>query len=238
MILKVDLSKAYDRVSWDLLRLILCQIGVPYGVIKWIMACVTTTNYVVLVNGSPTRFFKAGRGLRQGCPLSPLLFLLLIEGLSKMISGCKERGTFQGINITKSLAITHLLFVDDIVIFGSHSCREWEILSEVFKTFSLASGMIINYEKSVLIPHNISQHIQAHIHTLFPTRTGSFDTGLKYLGYFIKPNKYCVSDWKWLLNKVDHRINTWCNRHLSLGGRLTLLTSVLSAIPVYWFSLA
>jgi len=67
---------------------------------------------------------------------------------------------------------------------------------------------------------------------------GNFDHGIKYLGYFIKANNYLVSDWQWLLNKMDYRIRTWCNRYLSLGGRLTLLTSVLSAIPVYWFTLA
>lgn len=64
LIMKIDLSKAYDRVNWDMLRLILSHIGMPYNVIKWIMACVTSTNYAVLVNGTPTRFFKAERGLR------------------------------------------------------------------------------------------------------------------------------------------------------------------------------
>jgi len=113
LVLKLDLSKAYDRVNWDMLRMILCQIGMPFGVMKWIMACVSSTNYVVLVNGSPTNFFRAGRGLRQGCPLSPLLFLLMIEGLSKMLAVSNEEGTFPGINITRLLAISHLLFVEN-----------------------------------------------------------------------------------------------------------------------------
>jgi len=64
LVLKLDLSKAYDRVNWDTLRMILCQIGIPFSVIRWIMACVTSTNYAVPVNGSPTKFFRAGRGLR------------------------------------------------------------------------------------------------------------------------------------------------------------------------------
>jgi len=238
LILKLDLSKAYDRVNWDMLRFILCQIGVPFIVIRWIMACVTYTNYAVLVNGSPTRFFKAERGLRQGCPLSPLLFLLMIEGLNKMISDGKEEGSLHGINISLALAITHLQFVDDIVIFGSYSISDWQSLSGIFNTFSLATGMLINFEKSVLIPHGISPKQLDPIHSLFPARISSFELGLKYLGYYIKANNYTVGDWHWILRKMDVKINSWCNRYLSLGGRHTLLSSVLSGIPVYWFSLA
>ena len=76
------------------------------------------------------------------------------------------------------------------------------------------------------------------IHNLFPAQIDSFEHGLKYLGYYIKANCYYVSDWQWLIRKVDNKIRTWSNRFLSLGGRLTLLASVLSAILVYWFSLA
>jgi len=191
-----------------MLRLILCQIGMPFNVIRWIMTCVSSTNYAVLVNGSPTRFFKAERGLGQGCPLSPLLFLLLIEGLSKLISGSKAEGTIHGINISRSLAVTHLLFVDDIVIFGSSSFSEWSKLNQIFSTFSLATGMVINYEKTIIIPHGITQTQLDPILSLFLARVGSFDHGLKYLGYFIKANNYTVRDWLWLLRKLDHRINT------------------------------
>jgi len=75
LILKMDLVKAYDPVDWGFLRMLFMNIGFPYLVTEWIMACVSSTNYVVLVNGHPTEFFPCGRGLRQGCPLSPYLFL-------------------------------------------------------------------------------------------------------------------------------------------------------------------
>ena len=113
--------------------------------VNWIMACVTSTNYDVLVNGSPSSFFKAERGLRQGCPLSPLLFLLLIEGLSRMIISEKDAGTLHGINISKELAITHLLFVDDIILFGNCTKEEWEVLHKIFDIFCSATGMNINF---------------------------------------------------------------------------------------------
>ena len=98
--------------------------------------------------------------------------------------------------------------------------------------------MIINFDKSVLIPYGIPQEQLAPIHALFPGQLGNFENGFKYLGYYIKANNYHTSDWHWMLRRVDHRIRSWCNRFLSIGGRLTLLSSVLSGIPVYWFTLA
>jgi hypothetical protein len=76
LILKMDLIKAYDWVDWGFLCMLLLQIGLPLQVTEWIMACVSTVKCVILVNGKPTPFFSCGRGLRQGFPLSPLLFLL------------------------------------------------------------------------------------------------------------------------------------------------------------------
>jgi hypothetical protein len=74
--------------------------------------------FALLINGSPTSFFKGFRGLRQGCPLSPLLFMLVIEGISRLLGHYKEEGLFVGIKITKNFNISHLLFVDDVLIFG------------------------------------------------------------------------------------------------------------------------
>eukprot|EP00253_Pinus_taeda_P028798 PITA_28798 len=92
MILKVDLSKAFDRASRLYIRMLLTHLGFPYMFIKWIMSCISDVPYSVLLNGTPTPFFTAERGLRQGCPLSPLLFLLVMEGLSRLKGAEHRRG--------------------------------------------------------------------------------------------------------------------------------------------------
>jgi hypothetical protein len=84
-ILKIDLSKSYDRVSWLHLRLLLLHIGIDLSVVKWIKCCVTIVSFVHLTNGSSSPFFQATRGLRQGFPLSPYLFLLVVDRFSQVI---------------------------------------------------------------------------------------------------------------------------------------------------------
>ena len=81
------------------------------------MGCICHATFSILLNGTASDFFHAGRGLRQGCPLSPLLFVLVMEGLSALIKNAKARGTFHGLRVNDILHLTHLLFVDDVLIF-------------------------------------------------------------------------------------------------------------------------
>ena len=90
------------------------------------MGCVESVNFVVLINGTPSKFFQVSRGIRQGCPLSPLLFILIIEGLSLLISNALDRGNISYIKVAPSRYLTHLLFVDDAILFGMGIVEEWQ----------------------------------------------------------------------------------------------------------------
>jgi hypothetical protein len=105
--LKIDLSKSYDRVCWSYIILILTHLGFEVPFITWVMECISIVSFVVLINGETSPFFKSERGLRQGCPLSPLLFMLVAEGLSRAIDHASINGDFQGISISPTLRITH-----------------------------------------------------------------------------------------------------------------------------------
>jgi hypothetical protein len=128
LVMKIDLKKAFDSINWDLLRLILHSAGFGIPFTNWIMTCVTSANLSVLVNGEASRFFHCERGLRQGCPLSPYLFILVLEGLSLLISKNVAEHHITGIKITNRLKIIHQMFVDDILLFSKADATEWAAL--------------------------------------------------------------------------------------------------------------
>jgi hypothetical protein len=88
------------------------------------MACVSSSTFVVLINGEATGFFKNGRGLRQGCPLSPLLFILVMEGLILLLKSSQGKGKITGIKVSSLYKILHILFVDDIIIMTRADLKE------------------------------------------------------------------------------------------------------------------
>jgi len=103
--------------------------------IEWILGCVSSANLFSLINGKPSNFFKSRRGLRQGCPLSPLLVLLIIEGSRRAIHEQVGVKNIEGIPVARGLFITHLMFVDDVIMFGNGNLDEWEVFKEVFGAF-------------------------------------------------------------------------------------------------------
>jgi hypothetical protein len=237
LVLKLDLVKAYDRVDWGFLILVLLQIGLSLEATDWIMGCVTSTNFVVLINGKPTSFFKSSRGLRQGCPLSPLLFLIIIEGLSRIIQERVKDKKLEGVPVARGLNITHLMFVDDVILFGIGCMAEWKVYKEILELFCKATGMEFNQQKSLFLEAGWDDAELVLLKDLFPFEVKPLETGFKYLGFYIKPNCYTRMDWLWLEKKFEKRILSWSHRWLTLGGRVILVKAVLESISVYWLSL-
>lgn len=209
MILKIDLEKAFDRTSWLYLRMLLTHLGFPLEFVNWIMCCITKVSYSVLINRSASPFFHGERGLWQGCPLSPLLFLLIMEGLSRIFSGDCKQGQLQGIKITNNCILSHLLFVDDVLIFLNGDVGDLTALHSVMLLFCTATGIECNARKSTITSSGCSPHeIQFALHR-FPYSLLSFDDGLKYLGFRLKPLHYKIADWTWLVTKIERSLNIW-----------------------------
>ena len=116
--MKLDLSKAYDKVSWTFIQLLLIKIGMLIDMVDWIMGCIKSSSFVVLINGAPSNIFHPSRGLRQGCSLSPFLFLLIVEALRRSIHNAREVRMIKGVKVANHIEITHVLFVDDALMFG------------------------------------------------------------------------------------------------------------------------
>lgn len=122
--------------------------------------------------------------------------------------------------------------MDDVLLFGTRTLEEWICFSEVIKDFSKGVGMEVSLDKSCFL-RSMDDEVLAQVILLFPYRVEAFDKGFKYIGYFMKPNKYKKEDWLWLVKKVEKRIGSWCYRWLSLDGILTLLKYVLMGILMY-----
>jgi hypothetical protein len=223
LILKLGLKKAYDKVSWKFLRMLLIQIGLKWEVVQWIIGCVSSANFAVLVNCSPTEFIKGFRGLRQGCPRSPLLFLLMVESFSRMMKKIKSDGLFSGLKVVKGLVITHLLFIDDVLIQGIGTIEEWIEIKKIISTFYQAIGMEVNCQKSCFLFNNMEVERIERLEDIYEIPLVHLGCGLQYLGFNLKPNDYKVSDWLWLLQKIEKRVGHWSFRWLSMCDRLVLI---------------
>ena len=119
---KLDVEKAYDHVNWRFLSYLLQRCGFMVRWRNWIHFCISTARFSILVNGcSSGFFFPSSRGLRQGDPLSLLLFVIVMEALSGLLDQAVREGLFLGFSIgilaTNPLMVSHLLFVDDTLIF-------------------------------------------------------------------------------------------------------------------------
>lgn len=139
-----------------------------------------------------------------------------MEGLSKLIDSEKRTRRLRGLKIIDHFTLTHLLFMEDILIFLSGSVHDIITLKESLKLFSIATGMEINREKST-ISFSECSHEEIHLSLQnFPFRVLDLQAGLKYLGFGLKADGCKLADWIWLITKVEKRINTWCH-HFHLG---------------------
>jgi hypothetical protein len=132
--LKIDMMKAYDRVEWDYLHGCLSKLGFSPSWIQSVMRFVTCVRYAVRVNGELTEPVVPSRGIRQGDPNNPYLFLLCTEGLSSLLQQSENRGELHGIkNGRLGPPISHLLFADDIIFFARSDSRSVEALKKYFE---------------------------------------------------------------------------------------------------------
>ncbi|CAN1758076.1 Transposon TX1 uncharacterized 149 kDa protein [Linum perenne] len=159
---KIDISKAYDRVEWEYLVYILSCMGFSDRWIAWMKLCISSVRYSVVMNTCTTERFVPERGLRQGCPISPFLFILCAEGLLGLFKRATLRGLVHGVRVCqRAPRVTHLLFADDSFFFSRADISEARCVRQIFETYARASGQLINYNKSGLMFSNSTHPILA-----------------------------------------------------------------------------
>eukprot|EP00253_Pinus_taeda_P022541 PITA_22541 len=236
MMIKLDLLKAYDRLSWNYLGKVLESFGFCRRWIDWIHSLISTPSFSILVNVTPSKTFSASRGLRQGDPLSPFLFILAAEGLGRFIKKEREANKIKGLKLWgNNLCLTHQQFVDDIMLFGEPIVKEVKHLRKILDLFAEASGLEINRDKSCVFIFNTVDQVKAHLIRLLGFRRGELPT--KYLGNILDFTSKKMKNWQGIIDKLSNKVANWAFRTLNIAGRIVLAKSILQAIPVYPFSI-
>ncbi|OMO83955.1 reverse transcriptase [Corchorus olitorius] len=166
--IKVDLEKAYDRIKWSFLQQVLEEIQLPPPWVKLIMHIVSSNTFSLLWNGQQLPFFSSSRGIRQGDPLSPYLFILCLEKLGHLIDEEVRLNRWKSLQITqRGPSLSHVCFADDLVLFGEASFTQLDLMMKVLNDFCEASGEKVSLAKSKLlvssdISHPIAMALSNH----------------------------------------------------------------------------
>jgi hypothetical protein len=238
LLCKLDMEKAYDHVSWDFLLYMLRRCGFGQKWCSWIAFCISTASFSILINGSPAGFFNSSRGVRQGDPISPFLFVIVMEAFSRMVKASVDHGLFSGFVVgnrgSVQAHISHLLFADDTLVFSEASQVQVQAIRDLLICFELVSGLKVNLAKSVLVPVGEVSDMGA-LAEILGCEVGSFP--ITYLGMPLGARFKDKACWNGVVEKTMRSLASWKRSYLSKGGRIALIKSTLSNLPTYLLSL-
>ncbi|KAL6205710.1 hypothetical protein ACLB2K_022964 [Fragaria x ananassa] len=230
------MSKAYDRVEWGFLEVVMRRVGFHERWIAMILRCISTVSYSFLINGEVRGLVLPSRGLRQGDSLSPYLFLLCAEALSRLIMEAEVGGRLHGVRVCpEAPMISHLLFADDSLIFFRANEEECGVVRDILLQYERVSGQQVNFQKSsISFSRNICLDAQFQLAAqLGVTRVTKHD---KYLGLPIEVSYSKVEAFQYVQEKIEKRSKGWRGKTLSVAGREILIKAVLQSIPNYVMS--
>ena len=236
LMFKVDFEKVYDLVDIDYLYSVMVNMNFPTLWRKWTLECVGTATASVLVNGSPTEEFHLERGLRQGDPLSPFLFLLAAEEFNILMNSFVGNNLFNpyGVGGQAEVQLSHLQFSDDTLIIGEKCWLNVRSIRAVLLVFEEVSGLKVNFHKCMFTGVNNSHTWLSEAALVMHCRTDTIP--FVYLGLPIRGDNMNICFSKPVVDRIHARLSLWNNKFLSLGGRLILLKSALSCLSVYFLS--
>ena len=203
------MSKAYDRIEWDFLKVVMLRMGFAEGWVDLIMLCVSTVSYKVLRNRAEVGPIIPSRGLRQGDPLSPYLFIICAEGLSSLIRNREKAGFLHGVKVARSApSISHIFFADDCLLFFKANLNEARIIKSLLAIYSAASGQQVNYKKSAIsFSANMDEVSKGQVcEVLQVSATSNHET---YLGLPSQIGRKKSVAFNFIKDKVWQRLQGW-----------------------------
>ena len=236
MAVKLDMSKAYDRVEWSFIEKVMEKTGFHEKWIQLIMQCITTVSYSMIINGSVHGCIFPTRGLRQGDPLSPYLFLLCVDGFSSLIKDAARNQMLSGISICRGCSmVTHLFFANDSLLFCKATNQECHKLIEILGLYEVASGQKVNAEKfSVFFSHNTPQEKRCEVLNILGPMQDIRHS--KYLGLPSIIGRSKTEVFAKMKEKVGRKLAGWKGKLLSIGGKEILIKAVTQMVLTYTMS--
>ncbi|XP_013739903.1 uncharacterized protein LOC106442805 [Brassica napus] len=236
MAVKTDMSKAYDRLEWNFIQKVLEELGFDPKWVNWVMQCISTVSYSFLVNDAALGEVILSRGIRQGDPLSPYVFILCGEVFSGLCRAGQTSGALTGVKIGhRCPRINHLLFADDTMIFTKASTENCSALTLILKDYEKASGQLINATKSsISFSSKTPWETRARVKLLLGIEKEG-GTG-KYLGLPELFSRRKRDHFSSIVDRIKLRAAAWSTHRLSSSGKLTMLKSVLTAVPTFSMS--
>ena len=196
------------------------------------MECLTTPAYSLSINGGLNGFFHGKRGIRQGDPISPLIFMLAMEYFTRLMKKMSHREEFKFHHRCDQLKIHHLIFADDLMLFSKGDFQSVVLLVRTLKAFAVTSGLEASPEKTAIYFGNVKEEEQSRILQVTGYKKGSFP--LRYLGVPITSKRLSKADCDILVDRMLKRIMSWSSRHLLYAARTTLVNVVLMSLHTYW----
>ena len=230
ILLKLDITKAFDSVSWPFLLEVLNQLGFGQIWCDIISGLLGTSSTQVLLNGSPGEKIYHQRGLRQGDPLSPMLFILVMDVLCHIINKAAEQNMLQPL-ARRALRHRISLYADDVVLFLRPSASDIEITLDILQLFGTASGLTTNLQKSSVLPIQCSEDDKVFLQESLPCQISEFPC--KYLGVPLSPHKLTKAQAMSIVERVADRLPSWKADLLTKAGRVILVQYMLTSMLIY-----
>lgn len=232
--LKLDMSKAYDRVNWDFLVKVLDRMGFSPKWVNLIYQCISTVSFAVLVNGGRSETFWPKCGLRQGDPLSPYLFILVSQVLSSALSFINSNQICRGVAVGRgSPRVSHLFFADDSFFFMDLDTSHVVYFKWLLDEYCRLAGQKVNFNKSeVFLSPNAKPEMREFLFEVL--RVKVVDKPGVYLGAELGCVKRKGGLFQKVLDRIGSRLACWRKNYLAFAGRVTLV-KVRSIITCFQF---
>lgn len=224
---KVDFEKAFDSVDWCFLVNVLIERGFPPKWTSVVLNSLQTSSSTVLVNGSVTPFFLHKRGLRQGCPLSPMIFIIVADTVTTFI-----KSSMGVMHPPILISLQPIQFADDTIIIAEAHATTLKVIILILKLYERLTGLKVNSAKSSFVPISIAPNLVSVVADIL--QCGPSTLPAKYLGLPLTTSQPRRGQYQSLILAVHNRMAGWKANLLSYGGRLTLLKSVMSSMPLHF----